>query len=317
MKHLIYYTLIIFLAVACYNDEKEIPPPEIFLQMSDTGIDIDTDSVDYIEPKITYDINSEYSWIEGGNLVQTEKIYEFNKDALGTYNYIFSVKTPYGEDQMDITVNSLHINTFEETAEELNSDGYLNNPENGYHLFKEFIQYPVDFNEDDSSWSGFALSDNTNQSDASIDNEFSVYNSYGAEESDVFCVFKQSEAEHHILFDDGAAHAIKSISVNNSTMAYLTMVNGFNKKEDKDFLLLTITGYNNANAETGSVEFYLADYRPEEIVEKYIISEWNEIDLSDLGNVSSIEFKLSSSVDENSGFEMPLYFCLDNLKIRN
>src|SRR5262249_23491222 len=55
----------------------------------------------------------------------------------------------------------------------------------------------------------------------------------------------------------------------NTTYAALSMLNGdgFAKKfggasgNDPDFFLLTITGRNGSGDETGTVEFYLADYR--------------------------------------------------------
>jgi len=299
------------------NEEKEIPPPEIYLQMPEGGFDFDTDSVELIEPKITYDIKSTYAWFENDEQFHDEKDYIFQNKELGSYEYKFTVETAYGSDVMDIMVHSLHINTFEE-FDGLNDDGYFNSPEAGYHLFKEFVQYPCFYDANTSeNWGGFALSDNTDKSDADIENEFSVYASSGADESDIFTVFKQVEgANYPITFSDGKSHKIKSIDVNNGTRSYLTMQSGFNKKEGQDYFLLSVNGHDASGAViSGPVEFLLADYRPEQTGDKYIISEWSKVDLTALGHVHQLSFTLSSSRDDDNEFDLPMYFCLDNLKI--
>lgn len=311
--------LILFSAItfaACQIEEKVIPPPEIFMQIPDGGFDFDTDSVELIEPKITYDIKSEYIWKEKDVTFHTEKIYEFKNRPLGTYLLNFTVTTPYGEDAMDITVNSLDINSYEE-FKQLNDKGYYNNPESGYHQFK-YVQYPCYYNSNaPEEWGGFALSDNTKKTDATVANEFSVYASSGADESEIFAVYKQlANQAFPVRFSDGNAHIVKSIEVNNSTRSYLTMQSGFNKKEGKDFYLLSITGLDAAGTKiSGPVEFLLADYRPELTSDKYLVSEWKKIDLTELGAIHQLAFVLSSSRDDDPEFNMPMYFCLDNLKI--
>jgi len=320
MNKLIYTIAITLLILgACTSEEKVIPAPEIFVQMPEGGFDFDVDSTEIIEPKITYDINGEYIWSENGSAFYYEKIYNFKVDELGSHDYTFEVETPYGTDQMAIPVHALHINTFEEEEDKLNDNGYFNNPEAGYHEYKTYIRYPADYDAAQTeNWSGFALSENTNKTDATINNEFSVYNSSGADESDLFTVFKESETiDHRISFHDGNTHTLKSVSVNNNTYTYLTILNGFDKKEGKDFVLLTITGYDAAGSETNNIEFYLSDYRPTETAEKFIISEWNKLDLSSLGNVQSIGFKITSSVDDDPNFILPKYVCIDNLKVKS
>ena len=309
--------LMIFIS-ACENEEKIIPPPEIFLQIPEGGFDFDTDSVEIIEPKITYDINSLYSWFEDGNEIDNngEKDYTFENRELGKYILTFAVETPYGDDTMDITVHSLDINTFEE-FDNFNDDGYFNQPENGFHLFK-YIQYPCEYiDESTDGWNGFAISELASTSDSETKGEFSVYSTSGADESDNFTIFKQVEDKsNNISFNDNEAHKVKSIAVNNCTRSYIYMSGGFNKKEGKDFFKLSINGLDESGSQiSGPVEFLLADYRPEQTQDKYIIADWNTISLTELGLVHQLEFKLTSSRDDDPEFELPMYFCLDNLKV--
>ncbi|MCU4157680.1 DUF4465 domain-containing protein [Carboxylicivirga sp. A043] len=317
-KYIYLLATLAFIVTSCQNEEKVIPSPEIYLQIPEGGFDFDTDSAEIIEPKITYDINSVYAWFEDGVQFHDEKDLTIEKLPLGTYKYQFTVLTDYGDDTMNITVHSLHINTFEE-FNSFNDDGYFNNPAEGYHEFKGYVQYPCLFNEaTPDDWSGFAISENASTSSSSADNEFSVYGKSAADESDNFTIFKQMEGiPNNIKFDDeGKAHVVKSIAVNNCTNSYLYMLSNFNKKEGKDYFLLSISGLDEAGAViSGPIEHLLADYRPEATAYKYIQSEWEQIDLKELGAVHQLAFQLTSSRDDEADFELPMYFCLDNLQI--
>ncbi|MCG8580310.1 MAG: DUF4465 domain-containing protein [Bacteroidales bacterium] len=314
----IFITAVLMLSVlACQNEEKVIPAPEIYLQMPEGGFNFDTDSVEIIEPKITYDINSVYAWFENNEQFHDEKDYTFENKPLGTYNYMFTVLTDSGDDTMNITVHSLDINTFEE-FDNFNDNGYFNNPSEGYHQFK-YIQYPCIFNEAaPDEWSGFAISENASTSDSSTKGEFSVYGKSAADDSDNFTIFKQVDnISNNIKFDDGQSHVVKSISVNNCVRSYLYMQNGFNKKEGKDYFQLNIYGLDEAGAViSGPVEVLLADYRPELTADKFIRDEWYKVELEEeLGSIHQLAFSLSSSRDDEADFELPMYFCLDNLQI--
>ena len=47
--------------------------------------------------------------------------------------------------------------------------------------------------------------------------------------------------------------------------------------------------------DTNVVEFYLADFRSAEDSLDYIVNDWRWIDLSNLGNVDSLQFTMNSS----------------------
>ena len=64
---------------------------------------------------------------------------------------------------------------------------------------------------------------------------------------------------------------------------------------------------------SGTVDFYLADYRFADNGQDYIVGDWTEVDLSGLGPVRSLDFSLTSS-DTAFGFlNTPAYFALDDL----
>ena len=98
------------------------------------------------------------------------------------------------------------------------------------------------------------------------------------------------------------------------------MLNGdaYAKKfEQGDWFKLTITGYNESKAVTGTVEAYLADLRSENTADHYILNEWKWVDLSPLGVVSSVKFVLSSSDVGQWGMNTPGYVCVDDFNSPN
>lgn len=114
---------------------------------------------------------------------------------------------------------------------------------------------------------------------------------------------------------------VDSIAVTNNNYAYYSMLNGdsFAKKfggdsgNDADWFLLTITGKNISGNVTGTVNFYLADYRFTNNGQDYIINNWTDVDLTSLGTIKSLQFALSSS-DNSSGYmNTPAYFAIDNV----
>ena len=114
---------------------------------------------------------------------------------------------------------------------------------------------------------------------------------------------------------------IQGMYVTNNTYATSSMKTGdqFAKKfggksgNDPDYFKLTVKGYNKNDAETGSVDFYLADFRPENNIKDYILENWRWVDLSSLGTVAKIKFRLTSSDAGAYGMNTPSYFCADNV----
>jgi hypothetical protein len=115
-----------------------------------------------------------------------------------------------------------------------------------------------------------------------------------------------------------------SMRVTNSTYAALSMKNGdsFAKKfggpsgNDPDFFRLTIQGRDAVGALTGSVDFYLADYRFADHSQDYIVSQWTTVNLSGLpAATSELTFRLTSSDVGQFGMNTPAYFALDNLVV--
>ena len=145
-----------------------------------------------------------------------------------------------------------------------------------------------------------------------------MYNScvgHGAEESKTYAVFNVNDyTPKGIEVIAAEGDSISGFYVTNAAYTYTSMKNGDNfakKFGYKDWLKLTITGYDVAGETTGTVDFYLADLRNADSM--YIHNTWRWVDLTSLGKVKRLGFTMSSSDTGDWGMNTPAYFCLDNL----
>jgi hypothetical protein len=174
------------------------------------------------------------------------------------------------------------------------------------------------------SWSGWTISNETDKLVPGFDNQFSAYADGGAGGSSNFALAYVSAYESTATAIEFAAPVMAgSVALANNTYTALSMQFGddFAKKfggdsgNDADWLLLSIVGKDALGAATGTVDFYLADYRFADNSLDYIVSEWTTLDLSSLGLVSSLEFQMSSSDTGAWGINTPTYFALDDLSV--
>ncbi|MCR4853431.1 MAG: DUF4465 domain-containing protein [Prevotella sp.] len=166
-----------------------------------------------------------------------------------------------------------------------------------------------------SYWYFFGYANETDNTFSSLDDQWKNvvgggYNgssNYGVS----YCAAFNGPCYATVLGD--AEAVVPGFYITNSAYAYNSMNNGdgFAKKfELGDWFLLTITGYNAADEETGTKEYYLADLRDAD--KAFIINDWRYVDLSGLGKVKKMKFELTSSDGEGTNINTPTYFCFDD-----
>lgn len=103
----------------------------------------------------------------------------------------------------------------------------------------------------------------------------------------------------------------QSVAVTNSTWVYYALKNGSYPAKpfgENDYLYLYINGVR-GGAKTGTVKVELAKGTD-------ILNYWKKVDLTSLGEVSSIYFQLESSdANPTYGMNTPAYFCLDDFRV--
>ncbi|HTM66831.1 MAG TPA: DUF4465 domain-containing protein [Flavipsychrobacter sp.] len=172
-----------------------------------------------------------------------------------------------------------------------------------------------------SFWnSGFAYSNMTDSVTSGIINQYAAKAASGHSNSANYAV--GYGAENYVLRVNnvsGLYHVLSGFYVTNSTYAYNSMRYGdaFGKKfggvtgDDPDWFKLRVFGFSGAQI-TDSAEFYLADFRDTNNANDYIVKDWQWMDLSSLGHVDSVVFRLSSSDTGQWGMNTPAYFCMDD-----
>ncbi len=131
---------------------------------------------------------------------------------------------------------------------------------------------------------------------------------------------KKTNPRIRIYSPNNQGQQINGVYVTNTTYAMSAMEKGMGldakfggeQGTNKDWFKLTAVGYNNKTL-TDSVGFYLADFRFDNSAEDYIVKDWQYVDLSKLGKITEVEFRLSSNKKNINGETSLDYFCLDNL----
>ncbi len=85
------------------------------------------------------------------------------------------------------------------------------------------------------------------------------------------------------------------------------------------YVKLVIEGYRN-NTSTGKVDFLLAvqpQVDPANPGWSFVMGDWNPVNLTSLGQVDRLVFRMESSYKDNTGKMLtPAYFCLDGIRIK-
>ena len=190
----------------------------------------------------------------------------------------------------------------------------------GFHEFSN--QYDTTWGASWGFWSGWAFSNQTADTTSGLPGQYSSY-AGGAYNGSNYAI-GQDGSEINLA---GAAGTW--LRITNANYAAHSMLNGdgfakqFGSPNDangtsdgtngEDWFLMTIVGYDLSDSIVDSIQFYLADYRFSDTTQDYIIKNWKYIDLTSLGSLERIKFKLSSSDVGQFGMNTPAFFAIDDL----
>ena len=178
----------------------------------------------------------------------------------------------------------------------------------GYFVFDSYVTSYSSFG------GGFTYTNKTDKTTTGYTNNSAITGT-GKLSATYMTVNPSAYSTDKFHFAGNLSHTIKGMYVTNSTYAYLSMKNGDNiakKFVDGDWLKLTVTGLDAQGNTTGTVDFYLADYRNGK---KILIDQWTWVDLSALGQAAEVKFSMTSTDNGNWGMNTPAYFCMDGFTI--
>jgi len=229
------------------------------------------------------------------------------------------------KDDNDDGGNEISISGFTEI--ELDPESFWNGSDGSGGFISGPVFFPNVFNPEWSSWSGFSVSNITDNETPGFMNQYSAFTGAGYDGNANYAVMYVSEfdqSNYIELTEEHAEAAFRGLFVTNNTYAALAMRDGddFSKKfggedgNDADWFKLQITGYKNGDLLEGKVvEFYLADYRFEDNSQNYIVDTWEWVDLSELSEADKLKFSLSSSDMGDWGMNTPAYFCIGRIEV--
>jgi hypothetical protein len=202
----------------------------------------------------------------------------------------------------------------------LSAESYWNGSDGSGGFVSGGVHFSNNYDADWGSWDGFAYSNLTDTTTMGFSAQYNAVagSGQGGSANYAVCYAGWTTPPAMMLPEPGF---IDGLYVTTSNYAYYSMLNGdaFAKKfggetgDDPDFFLLTINGKDADGYTVGTVDFYLADYRFEDNGEDYIVSTWQFVDLTSLGEVMSLEFAFSSSDVGDFGMNTPAYIAIDTI----
>jgi len=216
----------------------------------------------------------------------------------------------------------VEINTIDFENLTLNSSFFWDGSDGSGKFRSGNMTFDNNFNATYGSWDSFVYSQLADTITSGYTNQYSVFDhTNGLNKFAIY--YPPFTGDSFASFPKDSVYLVKSINICNSTYAALSMKFGdvsFAKKfggtsgNDPDWFKMTFIGYNAAGDSVKSVDFYLADYRFSDNSKDYIIHKWTTVDLTQLGKINKMTFRLSSSDNGMWGMNTPSYVCVDNLK---
>ncbi|MDD3323056.1 MAG: DUF4465 domain-containing protein [Paludibacter sp.] len=220
----------------------------------------------------------------------------------------------------DVTLNSDSIwDGSDKSGTAVSESAFDSQITNYYGSFvSDSIEFKNVYTAEWFSWSGFACSAKIDTVTYGQTNQYSSITGSGAMNSTKYAVAYDSAS---VICPTNAMKTfkIKNMMLTNSTWGYIAMLNGsgfghkFSQLSDEgngDWFKVIIKGYL-SSVVTGSVDYYLADFRDGK---SFISNEWIKVDVSSLGEVDRVSFTFDSS-DKAFGFiNNPTYVCVDNIE---
>lgn len=235
-------------------------------------------------------------YYETYEVVPTERVVDFESACLDEAGYL------WGKDQaVELTEDDEEANVFGPESLYFYDGIYADGDAVFLSLYSD---YKGLYGSAYDTWNGFVISDRTDMTTNSYDNDKSVYAESGADGSEQFAVayYGKWTTPPYGIPTVRFTSAVKpvSVAVANTTLFYLYFKNEAAPAAAVD-VKCVITGYN-CGVRTGAVEVVLADAAGN------VKTGWEQVDLSDLGTVTSLTFTI-----ESTDSMCPYYLAIDNL----
>ncbi|MFI3297529.1 MAG: DUF4465 domain-containing protein [bacterium] len=244
------------------------------------------------------------------------KIQVLDSMPTGNEEYItLDLTQPTNPTSFEFDANNAWVETYNETE---------------YNTFESQIFTFTHLLDQDASWSywdGFTVAN-------SISNDYSAFNFY-TDQWDVMAMggkdgvgepylvsnipsnwsdYSPKTQNVEVKFTENKARTFGGVYVCNTTYLVNSVTKGdYYAKQfnDGDSAVVIFHGYVNGVANGNTVKYYLADYRTEGTENHYLNTGWEWVDLTALGEVTSLQISIVSSDNGSWGMNTPAYCAFD------
>lgn len=206
-----------------------------------------------------------------------------------------------------------NVSTFDVVP--LKTNGNYNGSDLKAGFWNGHFFYRNSFDTTWKTWTGIAVSNNTDTITNSYTNEYSSITGGGINGTKNYAVCYLSGT---IIPEKSTK--LTGFYVTNTTYTYRTIKEGsaFSKKfggnmgNDKDWYRLKIINYS-GGVKSDSLRFYLADFQNDDNTKDYILNKWTWVDLANFKTSDSLVLSFESSDVGQFGINTPTYVAIDDL----
>jgi len=216
------------------------------------------------------------------------------------------------------SIHAQEVVDFEDVGSGLAAESFYNGSDEAGGFTSGSLSFNNSFNSTFGSWSGWSYSNRTDTTTPGFGNQYSAIVGSGASMSDTYGVVFGDSA----TITSSPGRTIESLAITNTTYAALSIRDGdaFAKQfggdtgNDEDFFSIDIEGFDASGSSTGTLTFFLADYRFADNSQDFFIDDWTQFDVSSLG-ATQLGFTFASSDVGQFGINTPTYFAVDNIVV--
>ena len=214
--------------------------------------------------------------------------------------------------------NAQQVVDFEDVGAGLGAEDFYNGSDDAGGFTSGPLFFNNTFDQTFGSWQGWSYSNRTDTTTPGFSNQYSSIVGAGDGGSATYAVAFGDTA----TITSSPGRTIDSFSITNTTFAALSIRDGdqFAKQfggdtgDDPDFFSVDILGFDDSGNATGSLTFFLADFRFDDNSLDFILDDWVNVDVSSLG-ASRLGFSFASSDVGQFGINTPTYFAVDNVSV--
>lgn len=214
----------------------------------------------------------------------------------------------------------------------LGSQPFYNGADQAGGFESRGAQFSNSFDTQFGSWNGFAYSQVSDSTTPGFGNQYAAITGAGFGGNGIYGLgFDPGSFGSRPQIAFPQTGVVQGMYVTNTTWAYLSIRDGndgfgavrqFGDDPNQpgggnqgfaDWFKLIVTGLDDTGQTTGTVEFFLADYRFADSADDYVLDDWTWMDLSALGEVRTLRFAMDSSDVGSFGINTPTFFAMDNL----